>query len=65
MVRGLADPADYSLIFIPDSQVRTELETRLMHLQPAELLLPASGLSKATEKVLNHFAGHTKYEFFT
>ncbi len=44
----------------PDSQVRTELETRLTHLQPAELLLPATGLSKATEKVLNHFAGHTK-----
>lgn len=43
-----------------DSQVRTELETRLTHLQPAELLLPASGLSKATEKVLSHFAGTTK-----
>ncbi|ORY24383.1 muts domain V-domain-containing protein [Naematelia encephala] len=43
-----------------DSQVRTELETRLTHLQPAELLLPATGLSKATEKVLAHFAGHTK-----
>jgi DNA mismatch repair protein MSH3 len=42
-----------------DSQVRTELETRLTHLQPAELLLPM-GLSKATEKVLNHFAGNTK-----
>ena len=45
---------------VADSQVRTELETRLTHLQPAELLLPASGLSKATEKVLNHFAGNTK-----
>ncbi|WVQ79017.1 hypothetical protein IAT38_001109 [Cryptococcus sp. DSM 104549] len=40
-----------------DSQVRSELETRLTHLQPAELLLPAAGLSKATEKVLSHFAG--------
>lgn len=40
-----------------DSEVRSELETRLTHLQPAELLLPASGLSKATEKVLKHAAG--------
>ncbi|WWC60269.1 uncharacterized protein I303_102837 [Kwoniella dejecticola CBS 10117] len=40
-----------------DSQVRSELETRLTHLQPAELLLPKSGLSRATEMVLTHFAG--------
>ncbi|WWC68667.1 uncharacterized protein I206_102599 [Kwoniella pini CBS 10737] len=40
-----------------DSQVRSELETRLTHLQPAELLLPKAGLSKATEKVLAHYAG--------
>jgi DNA mismatch repair protein MSH3 len=40
-----------------DSAVRTELETRLSHLSPAELLLPSEGLSKATEKVLKHFAG--------
>lgn len=37
-----------------DSAVRTELETRLTHLQPAELLLPSNTLSKATEKVLKH-----------
>ncbi|ORX33699.1 muts domain V-domain-containing protein [Kockovaella imperatae] len=43
-----------------DSQVRTELETRLTHLQPAELLLPKIGLSAATEKVLTHFSGHSK-----
>nr|XP_031862964.1 uncharacterized protein CI109_001439 [Kwoniella shandongensis]KAA5530036.1 hypothetical protein CI109_001439 [Kwoniella shandongensis] len=43
-----------------DSQVRSELETRLTHLQPAELLLPKDGLSKATEKVLSHIAGTTK-----
>ncbi|KAK4686072.1 DNA mismatch repair protein MSH3, partial [Tremellales sp. Uapishka_1] len=42
-----------------DSPVRTELETRLTHLSPAELLLPANGLSRATEKVLDHFAGST------
>ncbi|WVR03855.1 hypothetical protein IAU60_000852 [Kwoniella sp. DSM 27419] len=40
-----------------DSHVRSELETRLTHLQPAELLLPKSYLSKASEKVLKHFAG--------
>ncbi|WVQ94763.1 hypothetical protein IAU59_001844 [Kwoniella sp. CBS 9459] len=43
-----------------DSQVRTELETRLTHLAPAELLLPTHGLSKATQKVLNHFAGNSR-----
>lgn len=43
-----------------DGQVRTELETRLTHLAPAELLLPATGLSKATEKVLGHFTGDIK-----
>lgn len=43
-----------------DSAVRSELETRLTHLQPRELLLPAEGLSAATEKLLKHFAGHSK-----
>lgn len=43
-----------------DSAVRTELETRLTHLQPAELLLPAAGLSKATEKLLSYYAGSSK-----
>ena len=51
---------DRSQTHVPDSPVRTELETRLTHLSPAELLLPASGLSKATEKVLKHFAGITR-----
>ncbi len=37
-----------------DSQVRSELETRLTHLSPAESPAPSSGLSKATEKVLAH-----------
>ncbi|RXK40429.1 DNA mismatch repair protein MSH3 [Tremella mesenterica] len=40
-----------------DSPVRSELETRLDHLSPAELIIPARDLSKATEKMLNHFAG--------
>ncbi|KAH7922832.1 hypothetical protein BV22DRAFT_1113691 [Leucogyrophana mollusca] len=38
-----------------DSLMRTELETRLVHTRPAELLLPDKGLSKTTEKVLKHF----------
>ncbi|KAF4608344.1 Mismatch repair protein msh3 [Pleurotus pulmonarius] len=37
-----------------DGPMRIELETRLAHTQPAELLLPAE-LSKATEKMLAHF----------
>lgn len=37
-----------------DSPVRSELETRLTHLQPAELILPKGKLSKTTEKVLRH-----------
>lgn len=44
-----------------DSQIRTELETRLAHLSPAELLLPKQRLSKATEKVLTYFAGEPKH----
>nr|ODO02407.1 DNA mismatch repair protein MSH3 [Cryptococcus depauperatus CBS 7855] len=39
-----------------DSQVRSELETRLTHLCPAELILPKDNFSKPTEKVLKHFA---------
>ncbi|KAF8447476.1 muts domain V-domain-containing protein [Boletus edulis BED1] len=40
-----------------DIVMRSELETRLVHTRPAELLLPEQGLSKLTEKVLRHFAG--------
>lgn len=34
--------------------MRSELETRLTHLQPAELILPQTKLSRTTEKVLKH-----------
>ncbi|KAH7910649.1 muts domain V-domain-containing protein [Hygrophoropsis aurantiaca] len=45
-----------------DSIMRTELETRLVHTRPAEVLLPDQGLSKMTEKVLEHFVqSTTKY----
>lgn len=36
--------------------MRSELETRLTHLQPAELILPKGKLSRTTEKVLKHIA---------
>lgn len=53
-------PSDLASAYDLDGQVRTELETRLTHIQPAELLLPKEGLSKATEKVLSYFAGNTR-----
>ncbi|KIK97398.1 hypothetical protein PAXRUDRAFT_824943 [Paxillus rubicundulus Ve08.2h10] len=40
-----------------DTIMRSELETRLVHTRPAELVLPDCGLSKLTEKVLSHFIG--------
>ncbi|GLB35404.1 putative DNA-binding domain of DNA mismatch repair MUTS family protein [Lyophyllum shimeji] len=40
-----------------DTPMRLELETRLVHTRPAELLLPNSGLSDATTKMLQHFTG--------
>ncbi|KAG1756484.1 muts domain V-domain-containing protein [Suillus paluster] len=39
-----------------DTVMRVELETRLVHTRPAELLIPGEGLSKMTQKVLAHFA---------
>lgn len=42
-----------------DSSMRSELETRLAHLQPAELLLPpTNNLSKPTEKIVKYLAGN-------
>ncbi|KAF8331322.1 muts domain V-domain-containing protein [Cantharellus anzutake] len=38
-----------------DSYMRTELETRMAHLRPVELLLPKCGLSSVTGRVLSHF----------
>ncbi|KLT38917.1 hypothetical protein CC85DRAFT_289044 [Cutaneotrichosporon oleaginosum] len=45
-----------------DSPVRSELETRLTHLQPAELILPKCKLSKTTEKVLKHITSSSPGE---
>ncbi|KAI9103843.1 DNA mismatch repair protein msh3 [Phlyctochytrium arcticum] len=38
-----------------DSYMRTELETRLTHIQPTEIILPAQPLSSLTEKLVRHF----------
>ncbi|KAI9277084.1 muts domain V-domain-containing protein [Phascolomyces articulosus] len=38
-----------------DGYMRSELETRILHIEPCELLLPFS-LSKATEKVVKHMS---------
>ncbi|TCD65621.1 Mismatch repair protein msh3 [Steccherinum ochraceum] len=38
-----------------DNHMRTELETRMVHINPSELLLPETKLSKSTEKMLSYF----------
>ncbi|KAJ9120824.1 hypothetical protein QFC22_002758 [Naganishia vaughanmartiniae] len=40
-----------------DSHLRTELETRLAHLEPTEILIPGKALSRQTEKLVQSFAG--------
>ncbi|KAJ6547415.1 muts domain V-domain-containing protein [Mycena capillaripes] len=51
-----------------DSPMRIELETRLVHSKPTELLLQRNGLSKSTDKMLKHFtevpATATRTEYF-
>ncbi|KXN82576.1 DNA mismatch repair protein MSH3 [Leucoagaricus sp. SymC.cos] len=39
-----------------DSLMRIELETRLVHTRPAELLIPEQGLSEPTSKMLKFYA---------
>ncbi|KAI9056873.1 hypothetical protein FKP32DRAFT_1584914 [Trametes sanguinea] len=45
-----------------DNHMRTELETRMVHTKPYELLLPAKKLSPPTEKMIQHFADHSHTE---
>ncbi|KAF9438345.1 Mismatch repair protein msh3 [Entomortierella beljakovae] len=40
-----------------DGHFRNELETRLLHIHPAELIVPSEPMSKATEKLLCHITG--------
>ncbi|EIM90301.1 DNA mismatch repair protein MSH3 [Stereum hirsutum FP-91666 SS1] len=41
-----------------DGHMRTELETRMVHTKPAELLLSGQKLSKPTERMLGYFVTH-------
>ncbi|KAG0369047.1 muts domain V-domain-containing protein [Gamsiella multidivaricata] len=40
-----------------DGHFRNELETRLLHIQPAELIVPIEPMSKSTEKLLGYLTG--------
>ncbi|CAL1703692.1 unnamed protein product [Somion occarium] len=48
-----------------DNHMRTELETRMVHTTPSELLLPQNKLSKPTEKMLTYFTAHSTAEHRT
>ncbi|KAI0373318.1 hypothetical protein BV20DRAFT_1104314 [Pilatotrama ljubarskyi] len=48
--------------FEADNHMRTELETRMVHTKPYELLLPAKKLSPPTEKMIQHFTEHSHTE---
>ena len=47
-----------------DTFMRNELETRLLHLEPNEILIPAQHLSKPTNKIVQHVTtqGSTRIE---
>ncbi|KAG0022480.1 Mismatch repair protein msh3 [Podila clonocystis] len=49
-------PATGDIIYdeFVDGHFRNELETRLLHIQPSELIVPVQPMSKATEKLLSH-----------
>ncbi|KAG0236193.1 Mismatch repair protein msh3 [Mortierella sp. GBA43] len=49
-------PATGDIIYdeFVDGHFRNELETRLLHIQPAELIVPLETMSKATEKLIGH-----------
>ncbi|KAH9929644.1 muts domain V-domain-containing protein [Amylocystis lapponica] len=42
-----------------DNHMRTELETRMVHTKPYELLLPSKKLSKPSDKMISHFTEHS------
>ncbi|KAG2185327.1 hypothetical protein INT44_002117 [Umbelopsis vinacea] len=50
-------PATGDIVYdsFEDTYMRSELETRVLHIQPCELLLPAT-LSRPTEKLIQHIA---------
>ncbi|KAI0747682.1 muts domain V-domain-containing protein [Daedaleopsis nitida] len=45
-----------------DNHMRSELETRLVHTKPYELLLPSKNVSQATEKLIKYFTEQSHVE---
>ncbi|KAI0806964.1 muts domain V-domain-containing protein [Fomes fomentarius] len=45
-----------------DNHMRTELETRMVHTKPYELLLPTKKISPATERMVKYFTEHSHTE---
>ena len=44
-----------------DGFMRNELETRLLHVQPTEIILPGERMSEMTEKIVRNFAERFVY----
>jgi DNA mismatch repair protein MSH3 len=44
-----------------DGHFRNELETRLLHIQPAEVIVPMETMSKATEKLIAYLTGSSHH----
>ncbi|KAJ7098058.1 DNA mismatch repair protein MSH3 [Mycena belliarum] len=55
MISVCASVGDVVWDIFNDSPMRIELETRLAHSKPTELLIPRNNLSKMSEKMLKHF----------
>ncbi|VDC07803.1 unnamed protein product [Peniophora sp. CBMAI 1063] len=48
--------------YFKDGHMRTELETRMVHVKPNELYIPEQSLSKPTQRMLKYFVGHATTE---
>ncbi|KAH8108175.1 muts domain V-domain-containing protein [Cristinia sonorae] len=59
MIAVSASTGDVTWDQFEDNHMRTELETRMVHISPSELLLPENKLSKSTEKMLTYFTTHS------
>ncbi|KAI0086630.1 muts domain V-domain-containing protein [Irpex rosettiformis] len=57
-----ASTGDVTWDHFEDNHMRTELETRLVHISPSELLLSEDQLTKATTKMLEYFTTHSRFE---
>lgn len=51
-------PATGDIIYdaFEDTYMRTELETRLLHIEPIEILIPFKNISQPTEKLVKHLS---------